>query len=251
MPLLLCRNKSPQNREKIMTSFNGLPSDPGNLPLRKRPKKRPGFHRMLTGAGVLLGIGAAFGIGSNYQAIQTWFGQALIAKPVQAQDTSATIDADGAGPNKSVFARHVREADVEQCADLHATLGDILTVGSTFAAQSIWDKQDPTASPIQTLVGLDYSLDEYRGAGAGYVFSTPKGKGCAGAMIRVVPFAKTCAEVLPLFPAGSESSGKLGDVEVYALAEGGSALLIPTPSACTMVTLAVGTFNPDPNAQIK
>jgi hypothetical protein len=62
------------------------------------------------------------------------------------------VIAKNSGPApQSLFAQHAREAGLKACALGFPALGDILTNGTSYAAETSWNKQPPRATPSSRL----------------------------------------------------------------------------------------------------
>lgn len=175
--------------------------------------KRPKRH--LTALAAMAGIAFASGAGVS-------------ALAQQAAPSPANLFQDQAG-----------KLGARKCASLYAALGRGMTQGAAYTLKTETSKEAPDAHMVQGVVGMAYNLPDLKGPAGGIVLATPMPKGCEGYMVRVAPFQKPCAEVLRLLPAGSVEEQRLSGVPQYRLGGNqGQALVIPSGSACVVVTLA-------------
>ncbi|MHB2265956.1 hypothetical protein [Aliihoeflea sp. PC F10.4] len=138
------------------------------------------------------------------------------------------------------FEQHIEQSGIQTCSALYAALGDSLTGGSSYGIQSFWNESNPDANAIEGIVGLDYQSEHYAGPAAGYVFASPNGAGCNGAMVRVASFQAPCSEIPNILPEGSTPLSDLGQVGAYRLSTGGQALLLPIGNGCAVVSVVSG-----------
>jgi hypothetical protein len=95
---------------------------------------------------------------------------------------------------------------------------------------------------VQALVGMNYATERYSGPAAGVVIAAPTESLCQGSMIRVAPFAVSCAQIPAVLPKGSKLANKLAQVSVYELPDNaGSAMLLPSGNGCVVVSVASAT----------
>ncbi|WP_273795067.1 hypothetical protein [Brucella intermedia] len=137
------------------------------------------------------------------------------------------------------FLQHAKQAGLQTCSSLFPALGNLLTNGSQYSVQSVWNTKAPNEHAVQAFVGMDYASESYKGSAAGIVFAAPSGSACEGAMIRVAPFATSCGNIPSLLPQGSVLANTLGQVAVYSLANNnGSAMLLPSGNSCVVISVA-------------
>jgi len=137
------------------------------------------------------------------------------------------------------FLQHAKKAGLQSCSTIFPVLGQLLTNGTQYNVQSIWNNQAADKHAVQALVGMDYATQGYSGPAAGIVFAAPVASGCEGAMVRVAPFTGSCPEVSAKFPNGSKLVNNLGQVGVYELgSDGGDAMLLPTGNGCIVISVA-------------
>lgn len=156
----------------------------------------------------------------------------------RAADDGAS--ARGATDGSTPFRDHANEAGLTTCANMFATLGDMLTAGSRYSVQSFWNRDAPDAHAVQALAGMTYETKAYSGPAAGLVFAAPNGSACEGSMVRVAPYPGPCDGIPPILPSGSERMNGLNDIAVYSLGTGGQALLLPTDKSCVVISVASG-----------
>lgn len=139
----------------------------------------------------------------------------------------------------TAFSEQAAQLGVSRCANLFAGIGRAATAGSTYAVQVQAHGDDPDAHTVQGVVGIAYDRPDTQGQAAAVVSAAPAGKGCEGQMVRVAPFQVTCPEVLGLLPEGSTAAGDLAGVPLHNLGGNqGQALLVPSGSACVVVSIA-------------
>lgn len=157
-----------------------------------------------------------------------------VAAPAVPQNVPAqapqTVDA---------FRQQADKLGVKQCANLFSTIGQVVTMGSTYAVQVQADGKAPNDHAVQGVAGIAYNTPELNGQAAGIVMAAPVGKKCEGQLVRVAPFQKSCAEVIKLFPQGSTAAGTLSGVPLYNLGGNqGQAMMIASGPTCIVVTVA-------------
>ena len=137
------------------------------------------------------------------------------------------------------FLQHAKQAGLQSCSNIFPALGQMLTTGTTYSVQSIWNNEAPDKHVVEALVGMNYATQGYSGPAAGLVFAAPTASVCEGTMVRVAPFAANCADVPALLPKGSKLANNLGQISVYELANGGgNAMLLPTGNSCVVISVA-------------
>lgn len=146
----------------------------------------------------------------------------------------------------SPFLTQAKGAKLSSCGVVFPVLGNQLTQGTTYKILTSFHTKKPDGHAVQSLVGMTYASAEYSGPAAGLVFASPNGKECEGALVRVVPFAKACAEVEKALPQGSKAIELLASMPVYEMAgNGGQVMLVPAQTGCVVVT--VGGVSSTPN----
>lgn len=180
----------------------------------------------------LLGLAVA-GLGfaaGNYAAIANIVGSATAARAETAPDAALP---------DTPFLEHVKQAGVQACSTVFPVLGQLLTTGTKYSVKSLWNDQAADKHAVQAFVGMDYATERYSGPAAGVVFASPTASGCEGAMVRVAPFGKPCADIASILPQGSKITDHLGQVEVYELGGNtGEAMLLPTGNSCVVISVA-------------
>jgi hypothetical protein len=137
------------------------------------------------------------------------------------------------------FAQHAAQAGIKQCATVFPALGGLLTQGATYSVETKWNTKSPDAHAVQGLVGMAYDGAAYKGKAVGVVYATPAVGGCAGQMVRVAPFPKSCAEVTKTLPTGTVLAKSLSDTPLFNLGGGGGqAMLLPAGQNCVVVSIA-------------
>ncbi|MGO4566491.1 hypothetical protein AB4Z52_15745 [Rhizobium sp. 2YAF20] len=137
------------------------------------------------------------------------------------------------------FRQHAKQAGLQSCSTVFPVLGELLTNGTQYNVQSVWNGGAADKHAVQALVGMNYATQGYSGPAAGVVFAAPIASGCEGAMVRVAPFTASCADIPVKFPSGSKLTNNLGQISVYELGnDGGNAMLLPTGNGCVVISVA-------------
>jgi hypothetical protein len=195
-------------------------------------RKKPERNWLKAAVFSLLGIavvGAAGYAAMRYDAIGNFVSQPAVAETNEA----------GQGLADTPFLQHARQAGLQSCSSVYPVLGELLTTGSQYSVQSIWNTETPDKHAVQALVGMNYATQGYSGPAAGVVFAAPTATVCEGAMVRVAPFAASCADIPAMLPQGSKLTNNLGQISVYELANGGgNAMLLPTGNNCVVISVA-------------
>ncbi|ENN86850.1 hypothetical protein RHSP_31650 [Rhizobium freirei PRF 81] len=158
----------------------------------------------------------------------------LLPKPAVA----AANDANPALPD-TPFLQHAKQAGLQSCSTVFPVLGQLLTSGTQYNVQSIWNNEAADKHAVEALVGMNYATQGYSGPAAGIVLAAPVPSGCEGAMVRVAPFTASCPEVSVKFPNGSKLVNNLGQIGVYELGnDGGNAMLLPAGNGCVVISVA-------------
>lgn len=180
----------------------------------------------------LLGIavvGAAGYGATRYRILDT-----VLSPPAVADTPEAGVDAAD-----SPFRQHAKQAGLLACSNVFSGLGALLTGGSQYGVQSIWNNDTPDQHAVQALVGMNYATEGYSGIAAGVVVAAPTGSNCEGSMVRVAPFPVPCADMHARLPQGSKLTNNLVQVSVYELPNnGGNAMLLPTGNSCVVISVA-------------
>lgn len=158
----------------------------------------------------------------------------------QKKSRKASSQDDG---NTNPFIRHANNAGVSTCRDTYAALGEALTAGSHYMAQTETANTDPDRHSVQGLVGLNYNgPGDYNGPAAGLVLATPTpgGKSCEGTLVRVVPFRQSCQAASRMLPYGSRQGNPLSGIPVFALPNNGYAMLVPLGHDCIVLSVVRG-----------
>lgn len=162
----------------------------------------------------------------------------LIGNLLPQPAVAAANDANPALPD-TPFLQHAKQAGLQSCSTVFPVLGQLLTNGTQYNVQSIWNNEAADKHAVQALVGMNYATQGYSGPAAGIVFAAPIASGCEGAMVRVAPFTGSCPEVSAKFPNGSKLVNNLGQIGVYELGnDGGDAMLLPSGNGCVVISVA-------------
>jgi hypothetical protein len=188
-----------------------------------------------TAALSLLGIavvGAAGYVAVRNDAIGSFLSQPALAKTNEAKPD----------PADTPFLQHAKQAGLRSCSSIFPGLGALLTNGSQYSVQSMWNTDTPDKHAVQALVGMNYATEGYSGPAAGVVVAAPTGSLCEGSMVRVAPFAASCADMPAMLPKGSKLTNNLAQISVYELPDnGGNAMLLPTGNNCVVISVASAT----------
>lgn len=213
--------------DRIMSRSQTMNSSPNGIEERTQPQRNWWKAATLSLLGVVA-VGALGFVATRSGAIPN-----LLLPPASAETASEKKLVD------TPFLQHVKQADLHACSTIFPVLGQLLTTGTQYSVQSFWNDKAPDKHAVQALVGMDYATDNYSGPAAGIVFAAPTGSTCEGAMVRVAPFQKSCADVVSMLPKGSQLTNNLAKVAVYTLPEnGGNALLLPTGNTCAVISVA-------------
>jgi hypothetical protein len=195
-------------------------------------RNRPRRSRLKTAALSLVGIlavGAAGYVAMRYEAVGNFLSQPAVAETDDAR----------LAPADTPFLQHVKQAGLQACANVFPGLGTLLTNGSQYGVRSSWNNDKPDEHVVQALVGMNYATEGYSGPAAGVVIAAPTGKLCEGSMVRVAPFATSCADMPAKLPKGSKLLSNLTQISVYELPDnGGSAMLLPAGNGCAVISVA-------------
>lgn len=174
-------------------------------------------------------VGAAGYAALRYNVVENFISQPAVA---------GTNDANPALPD-TPFLQHTKQAGLQSCSTVFPVLGELLTNGTQYNVQSVWNNEAADKHAVQALVGMNYTTQGYSGPAAGVVFAAPVASGCEGSMVRVAPFTASCPDISAKFPNGSKLVNNLGQVGVYELANnGGDAMLLPTGNGCIVISVA-------------
>lgn len=182
----------------------------------------------------LLGV-AIIGVGSYGAVHYDAFGSFLQpAVADAAQGKSSATD--------TPFQQHAKQAGLASCSNVFPGLGALLTSGSQYGVQSIWNDDAPDKHSIQALVGMNYATAGYSGPAAGVVLASPTATDCEGSMVRVAPFDISCSDMPGKLPKGSKLTNNLSQVSVYELPDNnGNAMLLPVGDRCVVISVASAT----------
>jgi hypothetical protein len=180
----------------------------------------------------LLGITVVSAAGyavMRYDLVGNFISQSAVAETNEANQALA----------ETPFRQHAKQAGLQSCSTVFPVLGELLTSGTQYNVQSVWNGGAADKHAVQALVGMNYATQGYSGPAAGVVFAAPIASGCEGAMVRVAPFAAACTDIPAKFPNGSKLTNNLGPISVYELGnESGNAMLLPTGNGCVVISVA-------------
>jgi hypothetical protein len=198
---------------------------------RKRSKRNWLRTTALSLFGITIASAAGY-VAMRYDAIGNFLSQPAIAETNEANPA----------PDDTPFLQHAKQAGLQSCSSVFPGLGALLTNGTTYSVQSIWNNETPDKHAVQALVGMNYATEGYSGPAAGVVVAAPTGSLCEGSMVRVAPFAASCADMPAMLPKGSKLTNNLAQISVYELPDnGGNAMLLPAGSSCVVISVASAT----------
>ena len=214
--------------DRIMSRNLGKDAVQVGIDDRSRPK------RNLAKTSVFSLLAIAVVAAAGFAAMRYGLVRNLLTQPAVAE----TNEPDPALAD-TPFLQHAKQAGLQSCSSIFPALGQMLTTGTTYSVQSIWNNEAPDKHVVEALVGMNYATQGYSGPAAGLVFAAPTASVCEGTMVRVAPFAASCADVPALLPKGSKLANNLGQISVYELANGGgNAMLLPTGNSCVVISVA-------------
>ena len=214
--------------DRIMSRNQGKDAVQVGIDDRSRPK------RSLAKTTVFSLLAIAVVAAAGFAAMRYGLVRNLLTQPAVAE----TNEPDPALAD-TPFLQHAKQAGLQSCSNIFPALGQMLTTGTTYSVQSIWNNEAPDKHVVEALVGMNYATQGYSGPAAGLVFAAPTASVCEGTMVRVAPFAASCADVPALLPKGSKLANNLGQISVYELANGGgNAMLLPTGNSCVVISVA-------------
>ncbi len=174
-------------------------------------------------------VGAAGYVVLRYDGIGDVLSQPAVAKTKEANPS----------PADTPFLQHAKQAGLQACSNVFPGLGALLTNGSQYGVQSIWNNDKPDAHAVQALVGMNYATEQYSGPAAGVIVAAPTGSLCEGSMVRVAPFSAPCSDLPAMLPKGSKLTNNLAQISVYELPDNsGNAMLLPTGDSCVVISVA-------------
>jgi hypothetical protein len=177
-------------------------------------------------------VSAAGYVAMRYDAIGNLLSQPAIAETNEVNP--ALVD--------TPFLQHTKQAGLQACSSVFPGLGELLTNGTNYGVQSIWNNEAADKHVVQALVGMNYASEGYSGPAAGVVFAAPTASACEGTMVRVAPFTAACADIPAILPKGSKLTNNLAQISVYELPDnGGNAMLLPTGNNCVVISVASAT----------
>lgn len=213
--------------DRIMSRKSGGPPEIESND-RIKPKRSWPKRAVLSLLGFAV-VGAAGYVALRYDGIGNVLSQPAVAK------TEATTPSRADTP----FLQHARQAGLLACSNVFPGLGALLTNGSQYGVQSIWNDDKPDAHAVQALVGMNYATEQYSGPAAGIIVAAPTGSLCEGSMVRIAPFSASCSDMPAMLPKGSKLTNNLAQISVYELPDnGGNAMLLPSGDSCIVISVA-------------
>lgn len=214
--------------DRIMSRNQGKDAVRVGIEDRSRPQRSRAKTAVFSLLAIALVATAGFAA-MRYDLVRNLLPQPAVAETNQPNPALA----------ETPFLQHAKEAGLQSCSNIFPALGQMLTTGTTYSVQSIWNNEAPDKHLVEALVGMNYATQGYSGPAAGLVFAAPTASVCEGTMVRVAPFAANCADVLALLPKDSKLANNLGQISVYELANGGgNAMLLPTGNSCVVISVA-------------
>lgn len=216
--------------DRIMSRSPSKDAVPGAV-----DRNKPSRSWLRTAVFSLLGVaavGAAGFTAARYDLIENFVSQPAVAETNKSNQALADTP----------FLQHAKQAGLQSCSTVFPLLGELLTNGTTYSVQSIWNNEAADKHVVQALVGMNYAVEGYNSPAAGVVFAAPTTSACEGALVRVAPFSVPCADVPAMLPKGSKLANNLGQISIYELADGGgNAMLLPTGNSCVVISVASAT----------
>lgn len=189
-------------------------------------------------AGVVAGVvinGGGIDLPSLAQAAEK--GKAASAGQATTEGARAGQAPNAAERPVTLFDEHIGKAGLAACKDVFPVLGLAATSGSAFSASSSWNETEPSAHAVQSLVGMAFNTDVFKGNGASVVYSAPVGGKCEGLFVRVVPVAQDCKSFQATLPKESKLSADLGGTPLISLPSGWQTMLVPSAgNGCVVIT---------------
>jgi hypothetical protein len=214
--------------DRIMSRNQGKGAVQAGIDDRSRPKRNLAKTTVFSLLAIAVVAAAGFAA-MRYGLVRNLLPQPAVAETNQPDPALADTP----------FLQHAKQAGLQSCSNIFPALGQMLTTGTTYSVQSIWNNEAPDKHVVEALVGMNYATQGYSGPAAGLVFAAPTASVCEGTMVRVAPFAASCADVPALLPKGSKLANNLGQISVYELANGGgNAMLLPTGNSCVVISVA-------------
>lgn len=194
----------------------------------KKPKRSWRKITILSLLGIAA-IGAAASVAVRYDIVENFISQPAVAGTNEANQALADTP----------FLQHAKQAGLQSCSTVFPALGELLTNGTQYNVQSVWNNGAADKHAVQALVGMNYATQGYSGPAAGIVFAAPIASGCEGSMVRVAPFTASCTDISAKFSNGTKLINTLGQVGVYELGNnGGNAMLLPSGNGCVVISVA-------------
>ena len=214
--------------DRIMSRNQNDPVSPSAVDDQRKPK-RNWWKTVVLSLLAIASVGTAGYVAMRYDAVGNFISQPAVAETNAANQPLADTP----------FLQHAKQAGLQSCSTIFPVLGALLTNGTQYNVQSIWNSEAADKHAVQALVGMNYATQGYSGPAAGVVVAAPVASGCEGSMVRVAPFTASCPEISAKFPTGSKLVNNLGQVSVYELADnGGNAMLLPTGNSCVVISVA-------------
>lgn len=217
--------------DRIMSRSPSKDAVPAGVVDRNRPSR----SWLKTAVFSLLGVAAVGTAGFTavrYDLIENFVSQPAVAETNKSNQALADTP----------FLQHAKQAGLQSCSTIFPLLGELLTNGTTYSVQSIWNNEAADKHVVQALVGMNYAVEGYNSPAAGVVFAAPTASACEGTLVRVAPFSAPCADVPAMLPKGSKLANNLGQISIYELAAGaGNAMLLPTGNSCVVISVASAT----------
>ena len=201
-----------------------------------------------------LGVGVGIAVIQDTQAKP----EASVAKLISADDPAARKpDPDITQPTRTQAAQpqaigtnddasyqpviHAKEAGLSACLNGINTISR-MTVDSTHAAVSTWNKDDPNDRMFNSVVGLTYKSQVAPKAVSVLVTAPTIAKKCDGTTVQVQPSSLTCDAIEKNLSAGSkEKFNDMNSIPMIQTSQMQRFLLMPTQdSGCVVV--AVNTY---------
>lgn len=145
-------------------------------------------------------------------------------------------DANAKDP-ESPFDIHARQAAASTCHDVFTTLGSVMAAESAYRAATFWNQQAANKHAISSFAGLNFNTPDFRGAGAGIVYSAPVNGNCEGISVRIVPVPGKCSDFVGSLSSDVMQREDLNGVPLTMLKSGAKVMAIQAGAdTCVAVT---------------
>ncbi|WP_439271281.1 hypothetical protein [Pseudochrobactrum sp. HB0163] len=192
------------------------------------------FHRLAFKVSVALLVVAGVA-GAGYAFLPSMTGEAVAAG--EGKKAKASQSAPAEQRDDSPFAQHSKQAGAKACRDVFTVLGPIMASGSSYKTATFWNQKEGDKHAISTLAGLNFDTPDFKGNGAGLVYSAPVNGGCEGISVRVVPVQGTCPDFAASLADNVVETEDLYGVPLMMLKSGAKVMAMPAgDNMCVAIT---------------